>query len=156
MSDRGHYFFSVFASRMMVAQGRGLIVTISSMGGLRYLFSVPYGVGKAAVSCSLVSSYVTEYMYCIISTVWWNLFCGLFQVWQAGSRHGCGAEKEGCDFCQPVAGGGTNRVGVSVHIGEKYTTGWKFFGRLLLNNKSMIATSFFFFSFSKSLFFSSA
>ncbi|TKS80281.1 Dehydrogenase/reductase SDR family member 1 [Collichthys lucidus] len=45
---RGHYFFSVYASRMMVAQGQGLIVTISSMGGLRYLFNVPYGVGKAA------------------------------------------------------------------------------------------------------------
>lgn len=36
----------------MVAQGRGLIVTISSMGGLHYFFSVPYGVGKAAVSWS--------------------------------------------------------------------------------------------------------
>ncbi|KAL7876430.1 hypothetical protein AOLI_G00113930 [Acnodon oligacanthus] len=45
---RGHYFCSVYAARMMVAQGNGLIVTISSMGGLRYLFSVPYGVGKAA------------------------------------------------------------------------------------------------------------
>nr|XP_019954902.1 PREDICTED: dehydrogenase/reductase SDR family member 1 [Paralichthys olivaceus] len=45
---RGHYFFSVYASRLMVAQGRGLIITISSMGGLRYLFNVPYGVGKAA------------------------------------------------------------------------------------------------------------
>ncbi|XP_022603836.1 dehydrogenase/reductase SDR family member 1 [Seriola dumerili] len=45
---RGHYFFSVYASRLMVAQGRGLIVTISSMGGLRYIFNVPYGVGKAA------------------------------------------------------------------------------------------------------------
>ncbi|XP_076600158.1 dehydrogenase/reductase SDR family member 1-like [Chaetodon auriga] len=45
---RGHYFFSVYASRLMVAQGRGLIVTVSSVGGLRYLFNVPYGVGKAA------------------------------------------------------------------------------------------------------------
>ncbi|KAL6490016.1 hypothetical protein MHYP_G00003610 [Metynnis hypsauchen] len=45
---RGHYFCSVYAARMMVAQGNGLIVTISSMGGLRYLFNVPYGVGKAA------------------------------------------------------------------------------------------------------------
>lgn len=33
----------------MVAQGRGLIVTVSSMGGLKYLFNVAYGVGKAAV-----------------------------------------------------------------------------------------------------------
>uniref|UniRef100_A0A3Q3E6S7 Dehydrogenase/reductase (SDR family) member 1 n=1 Tax=Labrus bergylta TaxID=56723 RepID=A0A3Q3E6S7_9LABR len=45
---RGHYIFSVYASRLMVAQGQGLIVTISSFGGLYYLFSVPYGVGKAA------------------------------------------------------------------------------------------------------------
>lgn len=36
----------------MVPQGRGLIVMISSMGGLRYLFNVAYGVGKAAVGCA--------------------------------------------------------------------------------------------------------
>lgn len=52
-SGRGHYFFSVYAARLMVAQGQGLIVTISSFGGMRYLFNVPYGVGKAAVSCLL-------------------------------------------------------------------------------------------------------
>ncbi|XP_036374837.1 dehydrogenase/reductase SDR family member 1 [Megalops cyprinoides] len=45
---RGHYICSVYAARLMVAQGRGLIVVISSMGGLRYIFNVPYGVGKAA------------------------------------------------------------------------------------------------------------
>ncbi|XP_041094684.1 dehydrogenase/reductase SDR family member 1-like [Polyodon spathula] len=45
---RGHYICSVYAARMMVPAGRGLIVIISSMGGLRYLFNVPYGVGKAA------------------------------------------------------------------------------------------------------------
>nr|XP_032813377.1 dehydrogenase/reductase SDR family member 1 isoform X1 [Petromyzon marinus]XP_032813378.1 dehydrogenase/reductase SDR family member 1 isoform X1 [Petromyzon marinus] len=45
---RGHYLCSVYASQMMVELGQGLIVVISSMGGLRYLFSVPYGVGKAA------------------------------------------------------------------------------------------------------------
>ncbi|XP_041848017.1 dehydrogenase/reductase SDR family member 1 [Melanotaenia boesemani] len=44
---RGHYIFSVYGSRLMVAQGRGLIVIVSSMGGLQYLFNVPYGVGKA-------------------------------------------------------------------------------------------------------------
>lgn len=33
----------------MVAQGHGLIVTVSSMGGLKYVFNVAYGVGKAAV-----------------------------------------------------------------------------------------------------------
>lgn len=33
----------------MVPAGRGLIVIISSVGGLQYFFNVPYGVGKAAV-----------------------------------------------------------------------------------------------------------
>ncbi|GCC39988.1 hypothetical protein chiPu_0023600, partial [Chiloscyllium punctatum] len=45
---RGHYICSVYAARMMVETKRGLIVIISSMGGLRYLFNVAYGVGKAA------------------------------------------------------------------------------------------------------------
>lgn len=45
---RGHYFCSVYGARMMVPAGRGLIVIISSVGGLQYLFNVPYGVGKAA------------------------------------------------------------------------------------------------------------
>lgn len=45
---RNHYFCSVFASRMMVPRKQGLIVNISSMGGLRYLFNVPYGIGKEA------------------------------------------------------------------------------------------------------------
>ena len=33
----------------MAQQKSGLIVNISSAGGLRYLFNVPYGVGKAAL-----------------------------------------------------------------------------------------------------------
>ncbi|KAM6201785.1 dehydrogenase/reductase SDR family member 1 [Rhynchocyon petersi] len=45
---RGHYLCSVYGARMMIPAGRGLIVVISSIGGLQYLFSVPYGVGKAA------------------------------------------------------------------------------------------------------------
>ena len=31
----------------MVDRQDGLIVNISSMGGLKYLFNVPYGIGKA-------------------------------------------------------------------------------------------------------------
>ena len=34
---------------MMVEAKSGLIVNISSAGGLSYLFNVPYGVGKAGV-----------------------------------------------------------------------------------------------------------
>lgn len=33
----------------MVPRKQGLIINISSFGGVRYLFNVPYGIGKAAV-----------------------------------------------------------------------------------------------------------
>ncbi|GCB76967.1 hypothetical protein scyTo_0020531 [Scyliorhinus torazame] len=45
---RGHYICSVYAAQIMVEAKRGLIVIISSIGGLRYVFNVAYGVGKAA------------------------------------------------------------------------------------------------------------
>jgi NAD(P)-dependent dehydrogenase (short-subunit alcohol dehydrogenase family) len=38
-----------FKARIMVPRKQGLIVNISSFGGVRYLFNVAYGVGKAAV-----------------------------------------------------------------------------------------------------------
>lgn len=47
--SRGHYLCSVYGARLMVPAGRGLIVVISSLGGLKYIFNVPYSVGKAAV-----------------------------------------------------------------------------------------------------------
>jgi NAD(P)-dependent dehydrogenase (short-subunit alcohol dehydrogenase family) len=45
---RSHYVASVFAARMMTEHQQGLICTISSWGGLSYIFGVPYGAGKAA------------------------------------------------------------------------------------------------------------
>merc|ERR1719244_1880486 len=45
---RNHFLCTVYASRMMVEKKNGLIVNVSSPGGLRYLFNVAYGVGKAA------------------------------------------------------------------------------------------------------------
>ena len=45
---RNHFLCTVFASRIMVPQKDGLIVNVSSVGGLSYLFNVPYGIGKAA------------------------------------------------------------------------------------------------------------
>ncbi len=46
---RGYYVASVFAAPIMVRQGSGLIVNISSRGGREYVFSASYGVGKAGV-----------------------------------------------------------------------------------------------------------
>lgn len=45
---RSHYISSVFAARMMTKNKQGLICTISSWGGLSYIFGAAYGVGKTA------------------------------------------------------------------------------------------------------------
>lgn len=46
---RNHYFCSVYAARLMVPRKQGLIVNITSMGGVSYAFNAAYGIGKAAV-----------------------------------------------------------------------------------------------------------
>jgi NAD(P)-dependent dehydrogenase (short-subunit alcohol dehydrogenase family) len=46
---RSHYLASAHAARMMVRRRSGLIVNVSSFGSIAYLFSVAYGVGKAAL-----------------------------------------------------------------------------------------------------------
>lgn len=45
---RSHYISSVFAARMMSKQKQGIIITISSWGGMSYIFGAAYGAGKAA------------------------------------------------------------------------------------------------------------
>ncbi|CAF2745009.1 DHRS1 [Lepeophtheirus salmonis] len=45
---RTTYLCTVYASRIMVENRTDLIVNISSGGGLKYLFNVPYGIGKVA------------------------------------------------------------------------------------------------------------
>lgn len=45
---RSNYVAAHYAANMMIPNKQGLIVNISSAGGLRYLFNIPYGVGKAA------------------------------------------------------------------------------------------------------------
>ncbi|XP_066290789.1 dehydrogenase/reductase SDR family member 1-like [Branchiostoma lanceolatum] len=45
---RNHYICSVYAARIMAPQKKGLIVNISSPGGLNYMINAAYGVGKVA------------------------------------------------------------------------------------------------------------
>ena len=47
---RNHYICSVYATRMMVPRRSGLIINIGSLGGLTYMATPTYGIGKAAVS----------------------------------------------------------------------------------------------------------
>jgi dehydrogenase/reductase SDR family member 1 len=43
------FLTSAHAARMMLAQGSGLIVNVSSHGSHEYVLSLPYGAGKAAI-----------------------------------------------------------------------------------------------------------
>ena len=45
---RSHYITSMYAARMMIERRQGLICTISSWGGMSYIFGAAYGAGKAA------------------------------------------------------------------------------------------------------------
>jgi NAD(P)-dependent dehydrogenase (short-subunit alcohol dehydrogenase family) len=44
---RSHYIASVYAAKMMTKRQQGLICTISSWGGMAYLFGAAYGAGKS-------------------------------------------------------------------------------------------------------------
>ncbi|GMT15499.1 hypothetical protein PFISCL1PPCAC_6796 [Pristionchus fissidentatus] len=46
---RNHYFCAVYACRMMTQRKSGLVVNVSSLGGLTYAINVSYGCGKAAL-----------------------------------------------------------------------------------------------------------
>jgi dehydrogenase/reductase SDR family member 1 len=46
---RNNYFCTVYASRLMVPRKQGLIVNITSLGGMQYAFNASYGIGKAGV-----------------------------------------------------------------------------------------------------------
>jgi dehydrogenase/reductase SDR family member 1 len=49
VGTRSAYVTSALAARMMVPEGRGVIVNISSSGATEYAWSVAYGVGKCAL-----------------------------------------------------------------------------------------------------------
>lgn len=51
---RSHYVASIYAARLMSTQDKGIICTISSWGGLSYIFGAAYGAGKSA--CDRLSS----------------------------------------------------------------------------------------------------
>ena len=44
----------------MVPRKQGLIVNISSFGGIFYLFNVPYGVGKVGVNKSMTIAFYLQ------------------------------------------------------------------------------------------------
>lgn len=79
---RSHYIASLFAARMMTPRRQGLICTISSWGGLAYIFGTAYGVGKAACD-RLAADMATELQpYNVTSLAIWPGIVGTEQISQ--------------------------------------------------------------------------
>ena len=49
VGPRSDYVTTALAARMMVPQGSGVVINVSSHGAQQHLLSVPYGVGKGAI-----------------------------------------------------------------------------------------------------------
>jgi dehydrogenase/reductase SDR family member 1 len=49
VGPRSDYVTTALAARVMVPQGSGVVINISSHGATQHLLSVPYGVGKGAI-----------------------------------------------------------------------------------------------------------
>jgi dehydrogenase/reductase SDR family protein 1 len=49
IGPRSNYVTTALAARVMIPQGSGVVINVSSHGAEGYLLSVPYGAGKAAI-----------------------------------------------------------------------------------------------------------
>jgi len=68
---RNHYYCTVYAARLMTPRKQGLIVVVSSAGGLRYLFNVPYGMGKVACDRMAADTAIELKKYNVASISLW-------------------------------------------------------------------------------------
>lgn len=92
---RSHYIASVFAARIMTQHQQGLICTLSSWGGLSYIFGVPYGAGKAACDRLAADMAVELQPHNIASVSIWPGIVGTEHMSQVAD------EMEGADAVNP-------------------------------------------------------
>ena len=92
---RSHYVASVYAARLMVPRQRGLICTLSSWGGLSYIFGVPYGVGKAACDRMAADMAVELKPHNITSLSIWPGIVGTELMTQFAAEMGLGNRSTG-------------------------------------------------------------
>ncbi|AKG20859.1 SDR family NAD(P)-dependent oxidoreductase [Calothrix sp. 336/3] len=87
---RSHYIASVFAARMMSKRRQGLICTISSWGGMNYIFGAAYGTGKAGCDRLAADMAVELQPYNVTSVAIWPGIVGTEQF----SRLASAVERE--------------------------------------------------------------
>lgn len=71
---RSHYVTSRLVAPLMVARRKGLIISTSSGGAVRYTFNVPFGVQKAGVNKLAIDMAVDLRPYGVCSIVVWPGF----------------------------------------------------------------------------------
>lgn len=92
---RSHYVASIFAARMMTKRNSGLICTISSWGGMSYIFNTAYGVGKAGCDRLAANMAVELKPYNVASVSIWPGIVGteLFSSFASETNQTNGSEK---------------------------------------------------------------
>ncbi len=83
---RSHYVASIFAARIMSKQRQGLICTISSWGGLSYIFGTAYGAGKAGCDRLAADMAVELKPYNVTSISLWPGIVGTEHISQMASE----------------------------------------------------------------------
>ena len=79
---RSHYIASYFAAKMMTPRKQGLICTISSWGGMSYIFGAAYGAGKAACDRLAADMAVELQPYNVASLSLWPGIVGTEHITQ--------------------------------------------------------------------------
>ncbi|TVQ41845.1 MAG: SDR family NAD(P)-dependent oxidoreductase [Gloeocapsa sp. DLM2.Bin57] len=79
---RSHYIASYYAAKMMTPRKQGLICTISSWGGMSYIFGAAYGAGKAACDRLAADMAVELQPYNVTSISLWPGIVGTEHITQ--------------------------------------------------------------------------
>jgi len=79
---RSHYLTSFYGAKMMTPRKHGLICTISSWGGMSYIFGAAYGAGKAACDRLAADMAVELQPYNVASVSLWPGIVGTEHISQ--------------------------------------------------------------------------
>lgn len=83
---RSHYLASVLAAQIMTQRQQGLICTISSWGGMSYIFGAAYGTGKAACDRLAADMAVELKPYNVASVSMWPGIVGTEHISQMATE----------------------------------------------------------------------
>ncbi|GMS85462.1 hypothetical protein PENTCL1PPCAC_7637 [Pristionchus entomophagus] len=105
---RNHYYCAVYACRLMTKRKSGLIINISSIGGLSYAFNVAYGCGKTALD-RMAADMAEELKESGVT---------ILSLWPAAVKTECAKELIAAGKVQEVVKGPKDMIEESLTTGE--------------------------------------